>query len=103
MKFIFNVICFLKTDKINRQNLSLNFLQKCLLTSLYSALFSLCAGEGVDEVSKGTMAAEELLVWTTLCDFSIYQDEDMVSLRQEAHPMGHQDAGLCSKPHKSEK
>lgn len=75
----------------------------CLLTSLYGALFSLSAGKGVDEVRKGAMAAEELLVGATLCDFSIYQDEDMVSLRQEAHPMGHQDAGLFSKPHKSEK
>lgn len=74
-----------------------------LLTSLNGALFSLCIGESVDEVSKGAVAAEELLVGAALCDFSIYQHEDMVSLRQEAHPMGHQDAGLYSKPHKSEK
>lgn len=76
---------------------------KCPLTSLYGTLLSLCAGEGVDEVSKGAVAAEELLVGAALCDFSIYQHEDMVSLRQEAHPMGHQDAGLYNKPHKSEK
>lgn len=49
------------------------------------------------------MVAEELLVRAALCDFSIYEDEDEVGLRQEAHPMGHQDAGLYSKPHKSEK
>lgn len=78
-------------------------LLKCLLTSLNGAFFSLCAGEGVDELSKGAVAAEELLVGAALCDFSIYQHENMVSLWQEAHPMGHQDAGLCSKPHKSEK
>lgn len=59
------------------------------LTSLYGALFSLCAGEGVNEVSKGAMAAEELLVGAALCDFSISQNKDEVSLWQEAHPMGH--------------
>lgn len=74
-----------------------------LLTSLNGALFSLCIGKSVDEVSKGAVAAEELLVGAALCDFSIYQHKDMVSLRQEAHPMGHQDAGLYSKPQKSEK
>lgn len=71
------------------------------LTSLYGTLFSLCTGKGVDEISEGAVAAEELLVGAALCDFSIYQDEDEVSLRQKAHPMGHQDAGLCSKPHNS--
>ena len=64
------------------------------LTSLYGTLFSLRVGKGVDEVSKGAVAAEQLLVGAALCDFSIYQHEDMVSLRQEAHPVGHQDAGL---------
>lgn len=64
------------------------------ITSLYGALLSLSVSEGVDEVGEGTMAAEELLVGAALCDFSINQDQDMVSLRQEAHPMGHQDAGL---------
>ena len=74
------------------------------LTSLYGALFSLCGvGKGVDEVSKCTVAAQELLVGAALCDFSIYHDEKEVGLRQEAHPMGHQDAGLHSKPHRSEK
>lgn len=57
----------------------------------------------MDEVSKGAMAAKELLVGATLGNFSIYQHEDMVGLWQEAHPMGHQDAGLYSEPHKSEK
>lgn len=76
-------------------------LQKCVLTSLYGALFPFCAGEGMNEVSEGTMATEELLIGAALCDFSIYQHEDMVSLRQEAHPMGHQDAGLYRKPHKT--
>lgn len=77
-------------------------LLKCLLTSLNGTLFTLCAGEGMDEVSKGAMAAEELLVGAALCDFTIYHHEDMVSLWQEGHPMGHQDARLYSKPHKSE-
>ena len=57
----------------------------------------------MDKVSKGAMATEELLVGATFCDFSIHQDEDEVSLWQEAHAMGHQDAGLYSKSHESEK
>lgn len=81
----------------------LYLLLQCVFTSLYCALFSLRIGEGVDKVSKGAMATEKLLVGAALCDFSIYQDENEVSLRQEAHPMGYQDAGLYSKPHKSEK
>lgn len=60
-----------------------------ILTSLYGALFSLCAGKGVNEFSKGAMAVEKLLVGAALCDFTISQDEDEVGLRQEAHPMGH--------------
>lgn len=83
--------------------LLLNVLLQCLFTSLNGTLFSLCTGESVDEVSKGAVTTEKLLVGAALCDFSIYQDENEVSLRQEAHPMGHQDAGLYSKPDKSEK
>lgn len=49
------------------------------------------------------MAAEELLIGAALCDFSIYQHKDEVGLRQEAHPMGHQDTGLYNNPHQSEK
>lgn len=74
-----------------------------MVTSLNGALFPLCIGKSVDEVCKGAMAAEKLLVGAALCDFSIYQHEDMVSLWQEAHPMGHQDAGLYRKPHESDR
>lgn len=48
----------------------------------------------MDEVSKGPVAAEELLVGAALRDLSIDQDQNQVSLWQEAHPMSHQDAGL---------
>jgi len=72
------------------------------LTSLDGALFSLRADEGVDEVGEGAVAAEELLVGAALCDLSISQDEDEVSLWQEAHPVGHQDASLYRRPHKGE-
>lgn len=82
-----------KNNKGTKTKLKSLFL-KCFCTSLYGAFLPLCACKGVDEVSKGTMAAEELLVGATLCDFAIYQDEDEVSLRQEARPMGDQDAGL---------
>ena len=70
---------------------------------MYGALFTLCACKSVDEISKGPMATKELLVGAALCDFAISQDEDEVGLRQEAHPMGDEDAGLFRKPHQSEK
>lgn len=68
-----------------------------LCTSLNRALFSLGARKSVNEISKGAVAAEQLLVGAAFCDFSIYQNQDEVSLRQEAHPMGHQDASLLRK------
>lgn len=67
------------------------------------ALLSLCAGKGVDKVSKGAMATEQLLVRAALRDFSIYHHQNMVGLRQEAHAVGHKNAGLYGKPHKCEK
>lgn len=72
-------------------------------TSLNGALFSLCARESVNEVGKGAVAAEQLLVRAALCDFSIYQNQDEVSLRQEAHPVGHQDTGLLRKSNAGQK
>lgn len=67
---------------------------KCPFTSLYGTLFTFCASKGVDEVGKGAVTTKELLVGATLCNLSIHQYQDEVGLWQEAHPMGHQDAGL---------
>lgn len=74
-----------------------------LLTSLYGALLSIRAGKGVDEVGKGAMAAEQLLVRATLGNFSICHNQNMVGLWQEAHPMGHKNAGLHGEPHECRK
>lgn len=49
------------------------------------------------------MAAEQLLVRAAFCDFAVRQNEDEVSLRQEAHTMGHKYAGLLSTPQQQEK
>lgn len=73
------------------------------LTSLYGALLSLRAGKGVDKVSKGAVAAEQLLVGAALGNFSICHDQNMVGLWQEAHPVGHKNAGLHGEPHKRRK
>lgn len=69
----------------------------CALTSLNGAFFSLCSGKSVDEVSKSTVPAEELLVGAALCNFSVHQHKDMVGLWQEAHPVCDQDTRLRSK------
>lgn len=81
----------------------IHLLIKCICTSLYDALFSLCARKSVNEVCESTVAAEQLLVRTTFCDFSVRQNEDEVSLWQEAHPMGHKYAGLLSTPQQRER
>lgn len=74
-----------------------------LLTSLYGALLSLRVGKGVDKVGKGAMAAEQLLVGAALGNFSICHNQNMVGLWQEAHPVGHKNAGLHGEPHKCRK
>lgn len=66
------------------------------LTSLNGTFFSLCSGKSVDEVSERAVPAEELLVGAALCNFSLHQHKDMVSLWQEAHPVCDQDACLYS-------
>lgn len=50
----------------------------------------------MDEVSESAVPAEELLVGATLCNFSIYQHEDVVGLWQEAHPVCNQDTCLLN-------
>lgn len=74
-----------------------------LLTSLYGALLSLRVGKGVDKVGKGAMAAEQLLVGAALGNFSICHNQNMVGLWQEAHPVGHKNAGLHGEPHECRK
>lgn len=74
-----------------------------LLTSLHGALLSLRAGKGVDKVGEGAVAAEQLLVGATLGNFSICHNQNMVGLWQEAHPVGHKNAGLHGEPHKRRK
>lgn len=57
----------------------------------------------MNEVRKSAVAAEQLLVRAAFCDFAVRQNEDEVSLRQEAHTMGHKYAGLLSTPKQKEK
>lgn len=65
-----------------------------VLTSLNGTFFSFCSGKSVDEFGKSAVPAEELLVGAALCNFSIYQDKNMVGLRQEAHSVCNQDTRL---------
>lgn len=58
------------------------------------ALLSLRASESVDELCKGTIAIQQLLVGAALSDLALNQYQDQIGLRQEACPMGHQDASL---------
>lgn len=46
------------------------------------------------ELRKGLVLLQEVLVGSHLRDFAIYQDNDVVNLRQEADAMGHQNSGL---------
>lgn len=65
-----------------------------VLTSLNGTFFSFCSGKSVDEFGKSAVPAEELLVGAALCNFSVYQDKDMVGLWQEAHSVCNQDTRL---------
>lgn len=83
--------------EIPNENLVIAAVTRWALTSLNGTFFSFCSGKCVDKVSKSTMPAEELLVGAALSNFSIYQDKDMVGLRQEAHSVCNQYTRLRSK------
>lgn len=65
-----------------------------VLTSLNGTFFSLRSGKRVDEFGKSAVPAEELLVGAALCDFSVYQDKNVVGLWQEARSVSNQDPRL---------
>lgn len=68
-----------------------------VLTSLNGTFFSFCSGKSVDEFGKSAVPAEELLVGAAFCNFSVYEDKNMVGLWQEAHSVCNQDTRLGSK------
>lgn len=94
--FIYMVNSLLVRSKclfINGDNdfshISLQWGPTSLCGGLCDALFTVVAGKHMDEVCKGPVAAQQLLVGATLCDLPVHQHQDEVRLGQEAHPMGY--------------
>lgn len=48
----------------------------------------------MDELCKGSVTIQQLLIGAALRDLSFNQHQDQIGLGQEACPMGHQDASL---------